>query len=149
MHHFMFVLMLAKLADEILDRMDIFILQLQELYIPKPQLWEWIWSASLIFTWTGLKAIRRNSIVYMKIYLILTLLFAICPLVYALYSFFNDFWTFFNERSTENVKLLWQGYPIALIWYLFGIVSLQVHLFEVYFAFVLIRSWGVRKARTE
>ena len=149
MHHFMFALMLVKLADDILDRMDIFILQLQELYVPKPALWEWIWSASLIFTWTGWKAIRKNSVVLMKVYSTLIFLSSICPLLYALYSFSSDFWVFFNERSVENVNLVWQGYPIALIWYLFGIVCLQVHLFEVYFAYILIRSWTTRKSRTE
>jgi hypothetical protein len=34
-----------------------------------------------------------------------------------------------------------QGYPVALLWYIFFILALQVHAFELYFARVLVGAW--------
>lgn len=139
--------MLIKLLDDILDRLDIFILQLQELYIPKPRLWEWIWAASILSAWTGLKAIRRNNIYSMKVYLTMVSLFSLCPVIFALAYYFNDFWAFVNIHSLTKEMEVWQGYPVALIWYSFLVVALQVHFFQLFFAYTLVKAWTLKSRR--
>ena len=54
--------MFAKLLPDILDRLDIFILEIEELQVPKPQLWEHLWCLSIIVTFFGLSAIKKNKI---------------------------------------------------------------------------------------
>jgi hypothetical protein len=46
--------------------------------------------------------------------------------------------------SLINGKKCSQGYSIALLWYAFLIVALQVHLFTLYFAHTLLSAWKAR-----
>ena len=147
MHDVLFAIMLAKLAEDILDRLDIFILELEELYIPKPTLWEWIWSASILSTWTGLKAIRRSNVTDIKIYIGMIGLFAVGPVLYALVNYLSDVWTYIDTRDITKVEEVWQGYPIGLMWYCFLFLATQVHIFQLYFAFKLNRYWSVRRKK--
>jgi hypothetical protein len=139
--------MLIKLSEDILDRLDIFILELQELFIPKPKLWEWIWAASIIFSWTGFKAIRKNNVTNMKIYVVMTIVFSLLPILYCIGYYFGDFITYFEERSVENVSEVWGGKPLCIPWTLFGVVCLQVHFFQLWFSFSLIRAWTIKKSK--
>ena len=148
LHWLLFGIMLLKLSEDILDRLDIFVLELQELYIPKPRLWEWMWAGSIIFSWTGLKALRKNNVTNMKIYVMMTTIFSLCPVLYCLGYYFSDFWTFVNEKSIDNVSEVWRGTPVSLAWTLFGIIALQIHFFQLYFAYILIQNWSIKR-RTE
>ncbi|RWS20841.1 protein jagunal-like protein [Leptotrombidium deliense] len=149
MHFLMFTLMMSKLMDDILDRFDIFVLQLQELYIPKPRLWEWIWSASVVFILIARKAIRKNNRTSMKFYVVATTLLALLPVLYSLGYYFNDVWEFIDSRDVTKVTEVWQGYPVGVLWYFFLLVSLQIHIFELYFAIKLIRAWSLKRSKKE
>lgn len=166
MHVLLFFVMLIKLSDDLLDRMDIFILELQELYIPKPRLWEWVWAGSVVSAWTGLKSIKKNNVSLMKIYAFLIGSFSFLPIFYELIYWFPDFKDFASgggEAGTsspvnpaaavdeEPLRVIekWRGYPIGFIWYPFLVIALQVHLFQLYFASVLIRVWSSRTRKTE
>ncbi len=39
-----------------------------------------------------------------------------------------------------NIDFVFQGLPVAVLWYSFLLVALQVHFFEVYFSTLLIRG---------
>merc|ERR1719342_1659418 len=52
--------MLAKLLPAILDKLDIFVMELEELFIPKPDLWEWVWLGSLLATIPAFMASKKN-----------------------------------------------------------------------------------------
>jgi hypothetical protein len=148
-HYLLFLVLLVKLSEDILDRLDIFILELEELYIPKPRLWEWIWSASVLFTWTGKKAIRKNNITSIKIYSAMNALFSLCPVLYALGYYFGEFLEFWQSRDVQKITEVWQGYPVALIWYAFLIVALQVHGCQLFCAYRLIKAWSIRRRPAE
>lgn len=164
MHILLFVVMLVKLSEDILDRMDIFILELQELYIPKPRLWEWVWAASVVSAWTGFKSIRKNNVSLMKVYAFLIGSLSFLPIFYELIYWFSDFRDFAsrgdaspnNSNAGEEGPLVpepvvekWRGYPVGFLWYPFLVVAIQVHLFQLYFASVLIRVWSSRTRKTE
>ncbi|KAH8022263.1 hypothetical protein HPB51_023141 [Rhipicephalus microplus] len=151
LHFFLFLAMCAKLAEDVLDRLDIFILELEELYIPKPLLWEWVWLASLVFMLPGLTAVRRNRASSMKVYVGGTFLFGLCPVIGAAVYFFRDLYAFVQHgHAVENVEL-WQGYPVAVLWYAFLTVAFQAHMFSLYFGVRLILAWQrgtvVKKAK--
>ncbi|RWS11575.1 retinoblastoma-binding protein 5-like protein [Dinothrombium tinctorium] len=96
-----------------------------ELYIPKPQLWEWWWCSSVLFSFIALKAIKKNNVSSMKTYAIATLSSAFLPLFYALGHYFNDVWVFWESRDIKKVSEVWQGYPVGVLWYFFLLVALQ------------------------
>ncbi|XP_066903149.1 protein jagunal [Halyomorpha halys] len=142
-HYLLFFVMLAKLSADILDRLDIFILEIEELQIPKPLIWEYVWCISLLFTFLGLAAIRRNRIVMMKRYMMGISLFGILPILYATIYYLPDVWTYITTGETDEIEL-WQEYPYGLLWYGFILQTIQVHLFSLYFANNLITAWRAR-----
>merc|ERR1712117_769223 len=96
---------------------DVFILELEELYIPKPVLWEWIWLTSVLFTYFGLTACKKSNASSMTVF------------IYGS-----------SSKSLKGVQS-WQGFPVSLLWYAFLIPAFQVHMFELYFARTLVAAW--------
>ncbi|XP_015792929.1 protein jagunal [Tetranychus urticae] len=147
MHYLLFGLMVAKLTDDILDRFDVFILELQQLYIPKPMIWEWIWTLSVFFNYIASKAMKKNNPTSMKFYLFIINLTAIFPVFYAMIVYLSDFLVYFETRDVTKVTHVWNKYPLAVIWYGFLLVALQVHLAQFVFAYKLIKVWSLKKRR--
>jgi hypothetical protein len=79
----------------------------------------------------------------MQIYLGGTIANAVIPVLYALFFFFSDVWTFCNTQSTEDIQV-WQGYPYGLLWYAFLIPAIQVHAFSLAFSFKLVSAWRLK-----
>ncbi|KAJ8950361.1 hypothetical protein NQ314_007896, partial [Rhamnusium bicolor] len=109
-HYLLFFAMLAKLSADILDKLDIFILEIEELSIPKPLWWEYIWCISLLLSFFGLDAIKKNKVNPMRNYIMGLALFGFLPLVYAIIYYFSDVWTYLTfdeEEDLEEIKM-WQ-----------------------------------------
>uniref|UniRef100_A0A1B6GXM1 Protein jagunal n=1 Tax=Cuerna arida TaxID=1464854 RepID=A0A1B6GXM1_9HEMI len=147
-HYLLFFAMLAKLSADILDRLDIFILDIEELQVPKPLLWEYIWCISLLLSFLGLAAVRKNRIKAMKRYMIGIGLFGFGPILYAAVYYFSEAWQYISTGDMEDLTL-WQGYPYALLWYAFIILALQVHSFSLLFARNLLVAWAARGTKKE
>jgi len=136
--------LLVKLSPAILDRMDIFILPLEELNIPKPLLWEWIWLASCFLIYViGSNAIKASKVDKMNIFLIVDLL-SFFVLLWGLGLHFPDAYAYMYEPHNK-IYPTWKGYPVALLWYIFGIFAINIHLFEMYFGRVLKDAWSLKR----
>ncbi|XP_054708169.1 protein jagunal-like [Uloborus diversus] len=146
LHFLLFLAMLAKLSEDILDRLDVFILELEELYIPKPLPWEWLWTASILFAIVGLRALSRNRLSALNSYAAGTFVLAICPLLGAAIYFLNDILEYAEKKGEAEVQK-WQGYPVAVYWYGFIMVAFQIHMFSIFFAAKLIKIWRVKMKR--
>lgn len=145
-HYLLFFAMLAKLSADILDRLDIFILEIEELQIPAPLWWEYIWCISLVLSFLGLSAVRKNRIKTMNRYMYGIVIFGFGPILYAAVYYFSEAWQYISTGDTEGI-LLWQDYPYALLWYAFIILAVQVHLFSLYFARNLVVAWSTRGSK--
>lgn len=148
MHYLLLGLMLTKLADDILDRLDIFVLELQELNIPKPLLWEWIWSLSALCNFFAHFSLKKNNVTWLKFYLFTITLTAVAPLLYAIVYFFSDFLQFIKTREKAKLDHVWNDYPLSILWYVFIAVAIQVHLAEVKLTMSLLKIWS-RRAKKE
>lgn len=111
-HALLFFVMLAKLTSDILDRLDIFVLEIEELEVPPPLWWEYVWAASLLTSFIGLSASRGNKVRDMQKYIIAILVMAVLPLVYCFAYYFADVWEFVTmDKSVELDEtdiLLWR-----------------------------------------
>jgi len=139
-HFYLLFLMLTKLSPDILDRLDIFVLELEELFVPKPLFWEWTWLLSIPVTFFGLSATKTTNLKAIQQFLIGTLLFSLLPILVGMGLHFYDCYEFLTEGLSENV-VVWQGYPYSVLWYAFFFVALQVHLYEIYFGNCLMQAW--------
>lgn len=137
--------MLAKLSADILDRLDIFILEIEELQVPEPLWWEYLWCLSIFASFLGLSATRRNRIKTMKNYMLGIGILGFGTTIFATIYYFSDVWTYVTTGDTENIQM-WQGYPYGMLWYAFILAAYQVHFFSLYFAWNLITAWRARGA---
>ncbi|CAB3233905.1 unnamed protein product [Arctia plantaginis] len=150
-HHMMFLAMLAKLSADILDKLDIFILEIEELQIPQPLWWEYIWCLSLLLSFLGLSAIKRNNIKQLRRYMYGVTALGYGPLLYCVLYYCGDVWRYLSsdvdEDDSSEVEIeLWQGYPYGLLWYAFVLLASQIHFFQLYFSYNLLKAWRARGA---
>ncbi|KAK8400096.1 hypothetical protein O3P69_003056 [Scylla paramamosain] len=142
-HLLLALLMLIKMVPDILDRLDIFILEIEELEVPQPLKWEYIWLLGSLASFLGLTAIRKNRILLLQIYFGLVNLLSTVPILLAAMIYFKEFVEYCTESEPQGLQL-WQGYPISVLWYSFILVAMQVHIFTLIFAYKLILAWKNR-----
>lgn len=145
-HYLLFFLMLTKLMADILDRLDIFVLEIEELQVPEPIWWEYAWLLSILVTFLGLTAIRKNRIKTMQQFMYGIGLFGYGTTLYGALYHFSDAWTYITTGETDEIHL-WQDYPYALLWYAFIVATWQVHFFSLYFAWNLLSAWRSRGSK--
>ncbi|XP_055851011.1 protein jagunal [Episyrphus balteatus] len=149
-HALLFFVMLAKLISDILDRLDIFVLEIEELEVPPPLWWEYVWCLSLLTSFIGLSAARSNKIREMQKYVMAIGLLGVMPLLYCFLYYFGDVWAYMTLEEgvdpEETDIFLWRGMPYGLLWYAFCFVGFQIHGFTLYFAWNLIQAWKARTA---
>ncbi|XP_063973571.1 protein jagunal [Diachasmimorpha longicaudata] len=142
-HYLLFFVMLTKLSADILDHLDIFILEIEELQIPQPLLWEYIWCSSLLVSFLGLAAVKKNQIKTLQKYMIGILLLGFGPLFYAFIYYISDVWIYLTVGKTDEIQL-WQGYPYGFLWYAFILLAIQVHSCSLLFSWKLLVAWKLR-----
>lgn len=104
-HYLLFFAMLAKLCSDILDRLDIFILEIEELQVPDPLWWEYIWCLSILTTFIGLSAAKGNRIRDMQKYIIALVVLGILPLIYGLIYYMSDAIDYITFDSDGDVDI--------------------------------------------
>lgn len=144
-HLLLALLMVVKMVPDFLDRLDIFILEIEELEVPQPEVWEYVWLSGSLASFLGLIAIRRNRVLLLQVYFGLINLFSTVPVLLAAMIFFSEFLQYCTEEEPAGLKL-WQGYPVAVLWYSFILIAMQVHIFTLIFAWKLILAWKNRGA---
>lgn len=140
LHYCLLFVLLCKLTPEILDKLDIFVLEVEELFVPKPLIWEWLWLLSIPVTLFGLSACKHSSIKSVKNFLVGSLVCSLLPILLGMGMFLMDIYEFLSEGVSDDI-VVWQGYPYAVLWYAFFFVALQVHIFEIYFGNCLLQAW--------
>ncbi|XP_076060201.1 jagunal isoform X2 [Oratosquilla oratoria] len=144
-HLLLALLMLIKLTPDFLDRLDIFILEIEELEVPQPLKWEYIWVCGSVASFLGLSAIRKNKVRLLQIYFGLINLFSTVPILLASMVFFTEFWKYCTDEDPQGLQM-WQGYPLAVLWYGFILAAMQVHIFTLIFSWKLMDAWKARGA---
>lgn len=146
LHMLIAVLMLVKLLPTILDLLNVFWQPIEELYIPLAKPWEWVWLAGLLVAIPALGAIRTNNSLRLKLFLLGTFSCCLVPLIYCAYIYSADFRTYVITRDAEKTSEIWRNRPVALYWYIFIGVACQVHIFELYFGWELLRSMNNQRS---
>ena len=141
MHFLLYLLILLKLSEDVLDRADIFILELQELRIPKPDFWEWLYGISFLANIFAARAMRTNSVPLIRLYQFLTWTFSLGPICVAQIQYFPDFYHFVQYRDLEKLTYAWRTLPLAVVFEAFALIALQVHFVQAWYSFKLGKIW--------
>lgn len=76
----------------------------------QPLWWEYVWCVSLLFSFLGLSALRKNRIKRIQQYIVGLNVFGFIPLFYAIIYYLGDVWTYLtsdDEDELEEVQI-WQ-----------------------------------------
>jgi len=151
LHYALVFCMISKLMPEILDKLDIFILEIEELFVPRPYFWEWMWILSVPVTFFGLSACKKSNMIAIRRFMLGSLVFSLLPVLIGMAVHAPEVYTFLfaeDEDSAEDAAesevdqiTMWQGYPYSVLWYAFFFLALQVHCYELYFANCLMKAW--------
>ncbi len=140
-HLFMAFLMLCRLSTSLCVvfgmRPPSF---LQRLHLPRAMIWEYVWLFSLLPCVMGLLSLKRNQMFFMQQYLIGGIIFALGPTIYGLHDLLDDFVSYW---STKQTNIMFLGFPMIVIWIMFLVICLQLHIFGTYFSFQLLKSWNL------
>lgn len=81
-----------------------------ELLSFQPLWWEYIWCISLLLSFLGLDAIKKNKIAPMRRYMFGLIIFGYLPLLYAIIYYFRDVWTYLTFEDEEELEVIhmWQ-----------------------------------------
>jgi Jagunal, ER re-organisation during oogenesis len=137
-HIVLWMILLIKLGDEVLNRFDILIPDIAELAIPKPLAWEYVWVLSIIPSTLGLSALSRNRLHFLNVLYYGIPVFGILPIIGAGIYMFPEIVEYWATRKTKETLM---GYPLVWMWYIFFALALQLHLFQVYFSHQLRKAW--------
>ncbi|XP_070493522.1 protein jagunal [Chironomus tepperi] len=150
-HYLLFFVMIAKLSADILDKLDIFILEIEELRVPKPLWFEYIWCVSVILSFIGLSAVRSNNVLNMQKYMIGVVVFGLFPVFYCIIHYMNDVIDYIHlddDTDIEDTDIkVWQNLPYGLLWYGFAFAAIQIHAFSLVFAWNLTSAWKSRGSK--
>ncbi|XP_021366759.1 protein jagunal homolog 1-like [Mizuhopecten yessoensis] len=108
---------------------------------PAPRPWEYIWMINLMAGVLGLKSLPKNDIPLLRQYVIGTVVFGICPVVYGIFDQIDDLYAYLNEKKSIGTI---QGFPAVIVWFMFLTMAIQLHGFGLYFARQLHKSWKPR-----
>lgn len=145
-HLLLFIFMAVKLVPDILDKLNVFILEVEELEVPKPVKWEYLWTFSMIYSFFAMSACKKNSTFFLQVYLGGIIAMGLAPAVFAVCFYLPDVYRFISTGSSEG-QLVWQGYPYSMMNMAFLLVALQVHVFSFFFSVRLLSAWKVRGAK--
>jgi len=143
-HSLLSILMALKLLPEVLDKLDIFILEIEELLIPKPQLWEWIWMSSILPAAVAWSACKKSKSFHMKCFQVLNVATGLLPVIIGMSYHFSDFYDVVSGSGDDMISK-WMGVPTCVLWYIFLFIALQIQLTELYLANTLIDAWKPKK----
>lgn len=117
--------------------------------IPHPHLWQYIWLITIIPSIFGLLSLKKNHVQYMKIFFRGTVTFGLGTILTAIILNLTDLFTFKklkgNHQLDEVAPETFLGFPVLVLGYMFLIITVQIHVFSLYMANVLLNSWQQHK----
>ena len=117
---------------------------IQRLRLPRAQIWEYWWLASLLPCVIALWSLRRNRLFFIQQYMLGTVTFGLAPVLYAVIDNLDDL---IDYWETKEAKITFRGYPMVVLWNMFLTIALQIHGFGLYFAWQLAKAWKPREMK--
>lgn len=147
MHILLYVLLLLKLLEEILDIFAIDWGPLERMNIPSAKPWELSWLSSLIpMTMCFLAMPKNKDTLMLKAYYGFFLC-GLLPLAIGAGTLLPDLLDYVKNPKKDDVETI-LGFPAVVLSFMFIAVALQLHGFSMYFASHLVRIWRPREPKT-
>jgi hypothetical protein len=107
--------------------------------VPRPNLWQYIWLASLVPGLAGYLSTARNTISLLKMYYYGTVFLGFGTCLSTIVLNATDLLDYARTKKTENE---YNGFPVIVLWYIYLFVAIQIHAFGIYTARELLKAWA-------
>jgi hypothetical protein len=115
------------------------------LNVPRPHLWRYIWLISVLASICGILSLNKNQVFLMKLFFRGTILFGLGTIITTIIFNLRDLFIFkklkTNHQLDEIEPQTFFGFPLLVLWYIFLIITVQIHAYSLYMANVLLGSW--------
>ena len=118
--------------------------------IPRPHLWQYMWLGSVLPSICGLLSMNKNHIFLMRMFFRGTVIFGLGTIMTTIILNLSELFTFKKLKSNRQLDEIepqtFLGFPLLVLWYIFLIITVQIHTFSLYMANVLLYSWQQYKS---
>jgi len=118
--------------------------------VPRPHLWQYIWLSSVVPSICGLLSMNKNDVLLMKIFFRGTVTVGLGTILTTIILNLSELFTFkklkTNHQLDDVEPQTFLGFPLLVLWYIFLIITVQIHAFSLYMANVLLHSWQQYKS---
>ncbi|CAJ0963783.1 unnamed protein product, partial [Mesorhabditis belari] len=132
----------TKVGGEILRRsFETKIAFLERIDLPSAYPWEYVWCLSFFVCFLAFMAFPKNNLKYINYFYYGHFLMGIVPCMMGLGGQLPELFDYiFNSDSqTPTFK---GTFPMVIIWYIFFLIALQIHVGAMYCASILARAWS-------
>jgi hypothetical protein len=120
------------------------------LNVPRPHLWQYIWLMTVLASICGLISMNKNHVLLMKLFFRGTVIFGLGTIMTTIILNLSELFTFNKLKQKHQLDEVepqtFLGFPLLVLWYIFLIITVQIHAFSLYMANVLLRSWQQYKS---
>lgn len=113
--------------------------------IPRPHLWQYIWLISVLASIAGLWSLQKNNVLAMKLFFRGTILFGLGTILITIILNLSELFTFKklknNHQLDEVEPQKFFGLPLLVLWYIFLMITVQIHVYSLYIGNMLLGSW--------
>ncbi|CAL1539869.1 unnamed protein product [Lymnaea stagnalis] len=141
LHILIGLLMFFRLLPGITGAFGLTVVSLRRLDLPHPRPWEYAWLISLVAAVIGWRSTPQNNLFLLKQFVLGLVVFGLSPIFFGFFDLKNDIILYLQERKYTYEML---GFPAVVLWIAFMLIALQLHIFSLYFSYVLLGSWKPR-----
>jgi hypothetical protein len=110
--------------------------------IPRPHLWQYIWLVSLVPSIVGLMSMKSNNPFLMRIFFRGTITFGLAIITTTIVLNLNELFNYKRLKVTRQFSPpTFLGLPLLILWYIFLIITVEIHAFSLYMAHSLLNTW--------
>ncbi|KAE9549054.1 hypothetical protein FO519_007738 [Halicephalobus sp. NKZ332] len=141
--HFLvlFVMWIKVFGQNFLDAAGIKSPRFKKLDLPTAYPWEYVWCTSIIPVIMALLALPKNNSKLMRTAYYGQFFSGILPLCIGLGSQFPELIDYIRDPSRTDIPTVKGSFPMVVIWFIFFLISFQLHIFAMYFEYYLLAAW--------
>ncbi|CAD5206248.1 unnamed protein product [Bursaphelenchus okinawaensis] len=113
----------------------------EKLDLPSAYPWEYVWCTSFVCIVIGLLSFNHNKTKLLRIEYYAQFVLGIVPCSIGIGSLFPELIAYIQDPENSNTPTFNGQFPMVIIWYIFFLISFQIHIFAIYFTYYLIGSW--------
>lgn len=141
LHIIVGLLMLGRLLPGITSAFGMAFISLRRLDLPHPRPWEYAWLVSLFAAILGWRSTLQNNSFLLRQFIFGTFVFGLVPVCFGAFDLRKDIMLYIRERKYTYEMF---SFPAVVLWCAFMLIALQIHIFSLYFSYVLLGAWKPR-----